>query len=115
MPTIAATGKALRIQVCSVAEKPRLGRYAKINGNHAPQMKNSRTIIRSNRYFADSCINSKLKSYNHTQSPTADRFLPSVDAYESERQAESRRSNVQIRVRHRQLFPRIIGRTGRCS
>src|SRR5688572_28535488 len=47
MPTMAATGKQLRIQVCSLGEKPRLGRYPKIRGYHAPQMKNSRTIIRN--------------------------------------------------------------------
>src|SRR3954465_5562163 len=46
MPTMAAIGKAFRIQLCSAALKPRLGRYPKIRGNQAPQMKNSSTIIR---------------------------------------------------------------------
>src|SRR3954467_14648476 len=64
IPTIAANGNALRISDCSeknqamlsgksvsngfggwVAENPRLGRYPKIKGSHAPQMKNSSTII----------------------------------------------------------------------
>src|SRR6185295_13957410 len=46
MPTMAAMGKAFRIQDCSLAVYPRLGRYPKISGNQAPQMKNSSTIIR---------------------------------------------------------------------
>src|SRR5688500_6779449 len=46
MPTIAATGKPLSIQVCCEAVKPRLGKYPKTNGYHAPQMNNSRTIMR---------------------------------------------------------------------
>src|SRR5687768_3233373 len=46
IPTIAATGKPLRIHVCSEAVKPRLGKYPKTNGYHAPQMNNSRTIMR---------------------------------------------------------------------
>src|SRR4051812_36904231 len=46
MPTIAAIGKAFKIQLCSAALNPRLGRYPKISGNQAPQMKNSSTIIR---------------------------------------------------------------------
>src|SRR6516164_4767504 len=41
-------GKALRIQLCSDGEKPRLGRYPKISGYHAPQMKNSSTIMTNN-------------------------------------------------------------------
>src|SRR5438552_3849280 len=73
MPAIAATGKALRIQLCSVAVKPRLGRYPKINGYHAPQMKNSSTIIRNSFERTDSFINLKLKTQN--LKPITDRFL----------------------------------------
>src|ERR1041385_1508653 len=66
MPMMAAMGKALRIRDCSEknramnfgirgartaggldAEKPRLGRYPKMSGSHAPQMKNSSTIMRN--------------------------------------------------------------------
>src|SRR3954469_20091437 len=47
MPTIAAMGNAFRISDCSPAVKPRLGRYPKIRGSHAPQIKNSRTIMRN--------------------------------------------------------------------
>src|SRR6478609_5716330 len=46
MPTIAAIGNAFRIQLCWTAVNPRLGRYPKMSGNQAPQMKNSSTIIR---------------------------------------------------------------------
>src|SRR3954451_23194613 len=46
IPTIAAIGNAFRTQLCCAGVKPRLGRDAKISGNHAPQMKNSSTIIR---------------------------------------------------------------------
>src|SRR3954451_23733717 len=46
IPTIAAIGNAFRTQLCSAGVNPRLGRYAKIRGNQAPQMKNSSTIIR---------------------------------------------------------------------
>src|SRR4051794_36234823 len=64
IPTIAANGNALRINDCSEknqatlpgrsvsngfggkpAENPRLGRYPKMSGSHAPQMKNSSTIM----------------------------------------------------------------------
>src|SRR5436190_10786593 len=40
---------ALMIQACCVDEYPKLGRYPKISGNHAPQMKNSRNIIAERR------------------------------------------------------------------
>jgi hypothetical protein len=43
---MAAMGHALRIQDCSAGENFKLGRYPKINGSQAPQMKNSSTIIR---------------------------------------------------------------------
>src|SRR5208282_4951044 len=49
MPTTAAIGKAFRIHACSQSANPKLGRYPKINGNQAPQMKNSKTIIKKSR------------------------------------------------------------------
>ena len=39
IPTKEAIAKALRIQDCSLAVKPRAGKYAKITGSHAPQNK----------------------------------------------------------------------------
>src|SRR3954469_11970043 len=45
MPTNDAIANAFRIQACSQAVKPRPGRYPKISGSQAPQMKNSRNII----------------------------------------------------------------------
>src|SRR5579862_7956644 len=74
----AATGNALRIIPCSeksherklgtnaaisfggsVAEKPRLGKYPKINGSHAPQTAISRTIIRKRRKRGERFIAAK--------------------------------------------------------
>src|ERR1051326_3874198 len=95
MPTMAATGNALRIQLCSDALNPRPGRYAKISGYHAPQMKNSSTIIRNSLDFADRCIKFKLETQK-SKPKTGDRFLPCVVAYDSTRQTESCRSNIQI-------------------
>jgi hypothetical protein len=46
---IEATGNAFRISDCCVGVKPRLGRYPKIKGSHAPQMKNSSAIITKRR------------------------------------------------------------------
>src|SRR5688500_4225555 len=46
MPTIAATGKPLSIQVCCAAVKPRLGKYPMTYGYHGAQMNNSRTTMR---------------------------------------------------------------------
>jgi hypothetical protein len=40
-------GKAFKISDCSSVENPRLGRYPKMSGSHAPQMKNSKTIMRN--------------------------------------------------------------------
>ena len=70
MPTMEAMGKALRMSACSEimarnnlgrcpdiparnwggsdAENPKLGKYPKIKGSQAPQMKNSSTIMRNN-------------------------------------------------------------------
>src|SRR5947208_11320748 len=67
MPMTAATGKAFKINDCcenrnhnfvgikpaiacggTDAENPRLGKYPKISGSQAPQMANSRTIMRNN-------------------------------------------------------------------
>src|SRR5258705_3213217 len=45
---MAAMGNVFRIQLCSPAVKPRLGRYPKISGYQAPQMKSSSTIMRTN-------------------------------------------------------------------
>jgi hypothetical protein len=44
---IAARGKAFRIKACWRGVKPRLGRYLKMRGSQAPQMKNSMTIMRN--------------------------------------------------------------------
>src|ERR1043166_5690356 len=52
MPTIEATGKALRMSDCWPGVNPRLGRDPKISGSHAPQMKNSSTIMKKSRYLA---------------------------------------------------------------
>src|SRR6188768_1815078 len=48
IPTMAAMGKAFRIHDCCAGVNPRLGRYPKMSGSHAPQMKNSSTIITNN-------------------------------------------------------------------
>src|SRR5262245_56803530 len=48
MPIMAARGNVFKIQDCWLGVYPRLGRYPKINGNHAPQMKNSSTIMTNN-------------------------------------------------------------------
>ena len=49
IPTNDASAKAFRIHDCCIGEKPRLGKYPKISGSHAPQMKNSRNIMTSSR------------------------------------------------------------------
>lgn len=61
MPTTAAIGNALRIQDCSPGLKPRLGRYPKISGNQAPQIKNSNTIIRKSLNRGELFITSAAK------------------------------------------------------
>jgi hypothetical protein len=43
-----AMGKALRIHDCWLGVNPKLGKYPKIKGSQAPQMKNSSTIMRNN-------------------------------------------------------------------
>jgi hypothetical protein len=48
---MAAIGNALRISDCSHAENLRLGKYPKINGSQAPQIKNSSTIMINKRNF----------------------------------------------------------------
>ena len=48
MPTMEAMGKALRIHDCWLGVNPKLGKYPKIKGSQAPQMKNSSTIMRNN-------------------------------------------------------------------
>ena len=75
MPITAATGKALRIRDCcekrnhsfvginpaiawggTDAENPRLGKYPKMRGSQAPQMANSRTIIKNSLKRTEECI-----------------------------------------------------------
>ena len=47
MARIAAAGNALRISDCWISENPKLGKYPKTSGNQAPQIKNSRNIMKN--------------------------------------------------------------------